>query len=128
MNFLKKLGLALVKISGLALGFMGIPFVSELLGVHPQAGAITQTVFSDLNAIAGIITTVEATFAAISDPGLKTGSQKLQAAAPQIQQVLLAWAQSNLPGHNKVVDPVKLQTAATQIAGGMADLLSAFGD
>lgn len=128
MNFLKKAGLILGKIAGVIAEIMGVPFVSQMLGIKPAVTNAVTTVMADLNSIAAIITEVEATFAAINDPAAKTGSQKLLAAAPQVQNVLTLWGESNLPGHNKVKDPAKLQAAAAQIAGGMADLLSAFGD
>ena len=129
-SVLKKIGVVLLDGSKIATEVMGFPFISQLLGNikigGTSVGAIATTATSDLNSIASIITVAETMFPAVA--GQKTGSAKLAAASPLIQQALLLWASSNLPGHNKVKDPVLLGKASTEITGGFADFLNALGD
>ena len=125
MSVLKKIGLLLVRGGQLASEILGFPFISELLGAIPgPAGTVATTVVSDISTVAKIISTVEA----LGNTAGLTGSQKLAAGAPLVQQALLLWADSNLPGHNKVKDPVKLATAASGITSNFADFLNALGD
>lgn len=129
-SVLKKIGTVLLDGGEIATEVLGFPFVSQLLGnikigSGTAATAVT-TVTSDLNTIASIISAAEAMFPSVS--GAQTGSSKLTAAAPLVQQALMSWAASNLPGHSKVKDPQKLALAASEITSGFADLLNSFGD
>ena len=126
---LKKIGTVILDGSQIATEIMGFPFISQLLGNikigGTTVGAVGTVVTSDLNSIASIVSMAEAMFPAIAGAG--TGPQKLAAATPLIQQALLLWASSNLPGHNKVKDPVLLTKAAGEITGGFADFLNSLG-
>lgn len=127
VSVLKKIGQILVKGAAITSEIMGFPFVSQILGAikigGTTAGGIATTVSNDFGTLAGIISVAETMFPA---PG--SGSSKLQAASPLIQQALLSWAQSNLPGHNKVKDPLLLAKAAGEITTGFADFMNALGD
>lgn len=129
-SVLKKIGTVILDGSQIASEVMGFPFIAQLLGQvkigSGTAATVAATATSDLNSVASIISMAEAMFPSVS--GAKTGSAKLTAATPLVQQALMAWAQSNLPGHNKVKDPALLAKAAGEITGGFADLLNSFGD
>ena len=127
MSILSKIGAVLRTVAVIGSDLAGFPFIGTLIGAIPgKAGAVTATVYSDFNSVAQVISMVEAGLPEIN--GAKTGSQKLAIAAPTVQQILLTWAQSNLPGHNKVKDPVKLAAAAAGITSNFADFLNALGD
>lgn len=126
-SVLKKIGQVILAGSQVATQIMGFPFLTQLLsGANPKVGQIVNTTTSDLNTIAGIISTAEAMFPSAN--GSKTGSMKLSAASPIIQQALLTWATSNLPGHSKIKDPTLLAKASGEITGGFADFLNSLGD
>ena len=125
-SVLKKIGTVLLDAGQIATQVLGFPFISDLLGGiklgGSTAGSVVSTVVSDLGSVASIVSMAEAMF-----PGTGTGSQKLAAASPLVQQALLTWATSNLPGHSKVKDPQLLAKAAGEITGGFADFLNALG-
>lgn len=126
-SVLKKIGTVLLDGSQIAAEVMGFPFIADLLkSASPKLASAVQTGVADLNTLAGYASMAETMFPAID--GAKTGSAKLAAITPMVQQALLAWAQSSLPGHNKVKDPALLAKAAAEIGGGMADAMNAFGD
>lgn len=126
-SVLKKIGTVLLDGSEIAAEVLGFPFIAQLIGAaSPKVASALQTGVADLNTLAGFVSTAEAMFPAAA--GQQTGSQKLAAVTPMVQQMLLSWAQSSLPGHNKVKDPTLLAKAAGEIAGGMADAMNAFGD
>lgn len=123
-SVLKKIGQVLLTGGEVAAAVMGMPFVAQLLGgLSSKAQADIQTGLGDFNTIAGIASLMETIF---SEPG--SGSVKLAKGAPLVQQAILVWAQSNLPGHNKVKDPVKLAAASAGILSNFADALNSFGD
>lgn len=127
-SVLKKIGTVVVEGAQIATQVMGFPFLTQLLGQLKSGPAITtaaNTVTTDLNTIAGIISMAEIMFPA--ENGTQTGAQKLAAATPAVQQALMTWAQSNLPGHSSVKNSALLNKAAGEIAGGFADLLNSFG-
>lgn len=128
-SVLKKIGTVLIDGSQIATQVLGFPFISQLLGQIKvgtgTAATVAAPVVSDFNAVAGILSTVEAAYPTIA--GAKIGSAKLVAAAPLVQQVVMSWAQSNLPGHTKVLDPTKLATASAALASNFADILNSFG-
>lgn len=88
-------------------------------------GSVVATVIADLNMIPGLIVTGESMFPAIA--GATTGSQKLAAVTPMVQQLIIQYANDKLPGANKILDPQKLANASAQITSGFADALSSFG-
>ncbi|SRR5229473_1710786 len=123
-SVLTKIGQVLLKGGEIATEVMGFPFVSQLLGQYsPKALGIVQTGVSDFNTLSSIATMLETTMNATG-----SGSQRVAAGAPLVQQAVLLWAQSNLPGHNKVHDPEKLAAASGRILGDWADILNSFGD
>lgn len=127
VSVLKKIGLVIVKGGEVATEIMGFPFISQLLGqASGKVFNVAQTVTSDLNTFAGIISFAETAGNTMGAAG--TGSAKLAIAAPLVQQAVLLWAKSNLPGHNNVKDPAKLATACAGIASNFADAMNAFGD
>lgn len=129
-SVLSKIGTVILDGSKIATEVLGFPFISQLLGGikvgTTTAGNIATTAANDFNTLAGIVSTAEVMIPSVA--GAKTGSQKLAAASPLVQQALLAWAQSNLPGHASVKDPALLAKAAGEITGGFADFLNALGD
>jgi hypothetical protein len=129
-SVLKKIGTVLLDGAQVATEVLGFPFISQILGGikigTTNVGAVATTVSTDFNTVASIISVVEAAFPAIA--GAKTGSAKLTAATPLVQQALMTWASSNLPGHSKVKDSTLLAKAAGEITGGFADFLNALGD
>lgn len=125
-SVLKKIGVVLLDGSKIATEVMGFPFISQLLGGikigTSNVGAVATTITGDFNTLASIVSMTETMFS-----GAQTGPQKLAAATPVVQQAILLWANSNLPGHNKVKDPALLAKAAGEIAGGFADAMNSFG-
>ena len=103
MNFLSKLGLAIAK---------GLAIVS---GIGSQS--ILAKVDSELNQLGIVIANVEALKTSL---GL-TGAQRLIAAAPQVEQIILA---SSLMAGKKIADEAKFRAAIIGLASNMADLLS----
>ena len=127
MSVLKKIGQVLLTAGSVASEIMGFPFLSTLLGSF-KGGAIVTTALGDLGKVSQIVSVVESGFAAIL-PTDKTGSQKLAAASPMVQQVILDWANSNLPGHNKLkVDPSVFAGHVQGFTSSWVDILNDFGD
>jgi len=120
MNFLKKLGQAVVK----AAEVVGI-FQPLIQGVLPARGAGTVAeVSDDLTKIAGMISTVEAAATAVTSTTL-TGPQKLQMATPLVAQVIM---QSDILVGHKIKDAARFQKGCASIGSGMADVLSSLED
>ncbi len=130
MNFLKKLGLLLAKGADVTSEILGYgPIISIVAGILPKrAGEIVQTGISDLTLIAKEVITAEKMLTAISGPDVKTGSQKLTAAAPGIALLMDQWATSGVLGSIKCKDHAKADAAVKGITANMADFLSAYGD
>lgn len=126
-SVLSKIGQVLLTAGGIAAEVMEFPFLSTLLG-GSRAGAVAATALGDLSKVASIVSVVETGFAAIA-PADKTGSAKLKAATPMVQQVILDWAGSNLPGHNKLhVDPQIFAAHVGAFTSAFVDILNDFGD
>jgi hypothetical protein len=123
VSVLKKIGQVLLNGGAIATEIMGFPFVSQLLGQYsPRVLGTVQVGISDFNTLSSIATMLETAF-----PTTGSGSQRVAAGAPLIQQSVLLWAQSNLPGHNSVKDPAKLATACANLLGAWADIMNSFG-
>lgn len=128
-SVLKKVGQVLLKGGEIATEVMGMPFVSQLLGgagslLGGKAGTVITTVASDFTSIASILGFMETAF-----PATGSGSQKLEAAAPVVQQIVLNWAQSGLPGHNKLKsDPTVFAVHVKALTSSFADIMNDFGD
>src|SRR5260370_31641900 len=125
MSVLKKIGLALLKTGAIASEIMGFPFIGQLLGAS-KAGAIVGTVLSDFSTVAQVLSLVESAYPSIG--GVKTGSSKLSAAAPIVEKVVLQWAASNLPGHNKLKDGSAFSSHVRKLTSDFADVLNDFGE
>lgn len=132
MSVLKKIGLAVLKGTAVGTEVMQLPFVSQLLigaatAVGGKVGAAITTGVGDFNAFSGIIATGEVMFPSIN--GVKTGSAKLSAAAPLVQAMVQHWAESGLPGHNKLkVDPAVFAGHCKDLTSAWANILNDFGD
>lgn len=127
-SVLKKIGQVLLQTGSVASSVMGLPFVSQLLsgasGALGHVPGTVSTVLGDFNSISQVLSLMEVAF-----PSTGTGSQKLAAASPVVGQIVLTWAQSNLPGHNKLkVDPAIFQQRVTAFTSSFADILNSFGD
>ena len=124
VSVLKKIGQVILRGGEIATEVMGFPFVSQLLGQYsPRVLGTVQTGLSDFNTISSIATMLETAF-----PTTGSGSQRVAAGAPLVQQAVLLWAKSNLPGHDKVKDPEKLANASAGLLANWADVLNSFGD
>lgn len=112
MNFLKKFGLAMLKVTQIVTG-LG-PIVAAAV---PQTAGVVTAVTGDLQLLAGEIATVEAIGQALSIPG----AQKATAAAPLIAQIVL---QSTLMVGKHIADEALFTKACTALGGDIADLLN----
>lgn len=136
MSVLKKIGMFLMGAGADITKFLGLPFISQLLGALPaklsqdvsKAVGYVQAGVADLNTIAGIVSLAEAMYQPTSGTP-KTGSQKLAAAAPIVQKAILAWAESNLPGHNKIIVPPEVFAAHCEaFTSDFANIMNDFGE
>lgn len=126
-SVLSKIGQVLLTAGSVATEVMGFPFLSGLLGAS-KAGVYTGVVLGDLSKVAQIVSVVETGFAAIA-PADQTGSAKLKAATPMVQQIILDWASSNLPGHNKLhVDGPTFAGHVSAFTSAFVDMLNDFGE
>lgn len=112
MGFLKRFGEIVLKITAIATGLA--PLIS---GAAPASTAVVRVVVDDLTLIAKIIMDVEVMGQALS----LTGTQKLEAAAPLVAQLVL---NSSALAGQQIADPARFKAACTTIASGMADLLN----
>jgi hypothetical protein len=128
VSVLKKIGLFLAGAGADITKIMGFPFISQLLGLIPgKFGQVVTTTVGDLNTFAGFVSIAEAMYPAVE--GAKTGSQKLAAASPLVQKSILLWANSNLPGHNKlIVAPEVFAAHVKSFTSDFADILNDFGE
>lgn len=132
MSVLAKIGAVLLNVGQVATSIMGLPFVSQMLGAGASSlggkvAAGVATGVSDLGTMAQLLSVAEAMFPATA--GVKTGSQKLAAVSPLVGQAIMVWAESNLPGHNKLkVDQAVFAQRVTAFTSSFADVLNAFGD
>jgi hypothetical protein len=128
MSVLKKIGIFLAGAGSDITKILGFPFISQLLGLIPgRLGQGIQTGVADLNTFAGFVSIGETMFQ--SADGQKLGSQKLQAVAPLFQKAVLLWAQSSLPGHNKLIVAPEVFAAKVQsFTSDFADIVNCFGE
>lgn len=135
MSVLKKIGSILATVGADVSKFFNLPFVAQILGYLPvkteqtvQAGIQkVEAVAGDLTKLSQFVVMAEAMYQA--EAGQKTGSAKLNAAAPLIQNDILVWAQSNLPGHNKIVtSPELFAQHCAAFTSSLADILNDFGE
>jgi|SRR6266568_1903162 len=115
-----------MKAGSIATEVMGFPFVAQLLG-SSRYGAVAGTVLGDFATVAQVVSLVEAAYPSIG--GSKTGSSKLATASPIVEKVVLQWAASNLPGHNKLrVEGKIFSSHVRQLTSSFADILNDFGE
>jgi len=128
MSVLKKIGIFLATAGADITKIMGFPFISQLLGMIPgKIGQEVKTGVADLNTFAGFVSIAEAMYPSVN--GSKTGSQKLAALAPLVEKEVLLWAQSSLPGHNKlIVAPEVFAQHCQDGANFFANILNDFGE
>lgn len=126
-SVLKKIGQGIITGGGIAAEVLGIPFLSTLFKASP-AGAVAEVVLGDLSKVAQIVSVVETAYTTI-DQTAQLGSAKLKAATPFVQQIILQWAESNLPGHNKLkVDGSVFAGHVGAFTSAFVDILNDFGD
>ena len=114
MGWLKRAASIVLKVSDAVLGFG--PLITALTPTKRDDQILAQ-IAPGLTQIAGIIGQVEIFGQALGLPG----AQKLTAATPAVAQIIL---QSAFMAGHKIGDPVKFQAGCTQVASGMADILS----
>lgn len=133
MSVLRKIAKGIL--TGVSLGteIMQFPFVSALLQgitvrVGGKPGEIITTAISDFDALSGIAATAEVMYPAI-EGAPKLGSARLAASVPFVQNIVTRWAESSLPGHNKVkVPPEKFAADVAKLQSAWVDVLQDFGD
>lgn len=112
MTWLKKIGMVVLKITGIWQDVA--PLIGKLI---PGAG--------EVSSIVGVLVSVEQLFTAAFGADAKKGSDKLRAATPQVAQLI----QASAFFQGKALKDEKLaEQAYTQITGGFADLLNAYGE
>lgn len=126
-SVLKKIGQVILTAGSVAAEIGGFPFLSTLLS-GSKAGGVATAVLGDLGKVAQIVSVIETGFASLgSAPDL--GSAKLKAATPMVQQIILDWASSNLPGHDKLkVDATKFSADVSSFTSAFVDILNDFGE
>ena len=100
-----------------------LPFISPFLPAAIVATIATGT--GDLNAIAAIVTNVEAAFA--NAGAASTSSAKLAAAAPQVTQIVTTWLKSGLPGGSVVHDQAGFTKGVEDLTSAMVEILNSVG-
>lgn len=108
---------------GLSVIEQALPFISPFLP-KSVVGAI-ETGIGDLTAIATVVTKVEAIKASV---GGLTPSQALAAAQPDVEQLVMTWVKSGLPGSGKVIDPAKFSLGCGQLTSAMVTILNSVGE
>lgn len=119
MTFLTKLGGIVMKVVGVALGY--VPLVSKFL---PAAAAADVTKAADkLEGVCDVVITAEQMFAAAG--AVKAGSQKLAAATPFVAKLVQGMDQ--LAG-KKPKDEVLFEKGCTDLTSAMAEILNSYGE
>jgi len=128
MSVLKKIGIFLASAGADVTKILGFPFISQILGMIPgKLGQEVKTGVADLNTFAGFVSLAEAMYPSVN--GAKTGSMKLAAAAPLVQKSVLLWAESNLPGHSKlIVTPEVFAGHCQALTSDIANIMNDFGE
>ena len=121
MGWLKKIGTVVAEGLQIVLGFAPV-----LEALRPQDAGVIATAVSDLQAFAGIITSVEAGAAALAVSGTPlTGPQKLTMALPAFEQAVL---QSQFFVGKKIQNEAAFKAAISGIASNYVDLLNSLHD
>lgn len=122
MNFLKRVGVDLLKAAGIVMGFQ--PLIQAVTQTLPQAAQNAIAVgLSDFQQITNIVQTIEGGAAAVTAAGTTiAGPQKAILAGPAVAQAVL---QSLALVGKKVKDPAAFQAACVKLAGAWADVQNA---
>jgi len=112
MSWLKSLGGACLKVVGV--GQKLIPLAQAFV---PGGGEIA--------AVVNTIGTIEQIYAAVHGPEAKKGSEKLNAAAPYVAQII---QNSDALRGKKIVDEARAADAVKRITSDFADLLNCYGE
>ena len=119
MTFLKKLGTILLKIVGIASGF--IPLVQQTVSGSPTGTKVV----NEITQLFGIITTGEQMFTNAFGKDAKLGSDKLKAATPFVAQLV---QQSDLLVGKKPQNEQLFEDACTRLTTALADILNSYGE
>lgn len=111
MTFLKKLGMLVVNIAGIAAG-VG-PLIKPFLGAG-KAGQLVETGVNDLTSIASTVVQIEVALQG------KPGAEKYEAAVLLVGPILRT---SQLLSGKKIADEALLTKAIGEITQGVVDLL-----
>lgn len=120
MTFLKKLGVLLVNLAGIAAG-VG-PLLTPFLGSGKVAAGVG-TVVNDLTAIGSTVVQIETAFAGLP-PGT-TGAQKLAAAVPLVGNIIKT---SELVAGKKIKNEALFTQAITEYTQATVDLLNSIDE
>ena len=121
ITWLKNIGKILLNIGSIAAGFG--PLASK---VYPEAGNTIADVTDDLTKVSNVVQNIEAAAASLGDNSL-SGVQKLQAAAPQVAQIVL---QSELMVDSitgkpaEIADPAMFQKGCADLATAVVEILN----
>ena len=125
MSVLTKIGSVLRTFGAITADVLQMPFVASLLQGQPKVASGVATVTDALGSVTGILSLMESIFPTVN--GVKGGPAKLQAATPIVGSIIQQWADSNLPGHNKViVTPEELNARVQAWTSATADLMNCF--
>lgn len=119
VTFLEKAGSEILKVGSVVTGIQ--PYLTEagqiVSAIAPNAAGTVTKVESEIAAMLGVVTTVEAVGQAVTSP--LTGPQKLQAAIPLVGQVISGSAA--MVG-KKIANPALYAQAMQEFAQASADL------
>lgn len=119
MTFLKKLGVVLANLAGIAAG-VG-PIILPFLG-SGKAAQVATTVTNDLTVIGSTVVQIETAFSAI--PGA-TGAQKLAAAIPLVGNIIKT---SELVAGKKIKNEALFTQAIQEYTQATVDLLNSIDE
>lgn len=115
MTFLKKLGVILVNLAGVAAG-VG-PIIAPFLG-SGKVAAVAGTAVNDLTAIGSVVLQMETAFAGLGD---KNGADKLKAAIPLVGNIIKT---SELVVGKKIANEAMFTLAIQEYTQATVDLLN----
>lgn len=118
MSILKKFGTIVLKIIGIAGGFM--PLIQQVTASTPTGVKVVDKVDQAFNAIV----TAEQMFTAAYGPDAKKGSDKLKAAVPFVAALL---QQTDLLAGHTPQNEALFQDASTRLTSALADILNSYG-
>lgn len=116
VSFLEKAGEVILTT---AASYEGFGSIIQALLPSAKAKTVVATLGSDIVSVAGVVTNIEATFAAVTSA--PTGTLKLQAAVPQVAAIVQAAL-----GFTKdaIQNPALYQQGVKEITQGVVDILN----